>query len=80
MLVTLTLDAATLDHLDVLETRENVAAYGKANLDTVLDALLDGERVLLELSQLLFRLLQVDRDASAGCRCRDEREGVQRKL
>ena len=48
--MTLTLDAATLDHLDVLETRENVAAYGKANLDTVLDALLDGERVLLELS------------------------------
>lgn len=63
----LTLDAGPLDHLNVLETRENVASHAEPNLDTVLDALLDREGVLLDLCKLLFGLLEVDRDASARC-------------
>ena len=68
----LTLDASSLDHLDILETGQNVAADAETDLDAVLDALLDGEWVLLELGELLFRLLEVDRDASTGCCWRDE--------
>lgn len=65
----LTFDTSSLDHLDILQAREDVAADAEANLDTVFDALLDVEWVLLELSELLFRLLQVDRDASAWSCC-----------
>ncbi len=50
----LTFDASSLDHLDILEAREDVAADAEADLDTVFDALLDVEWVLLELSELLF--------------------------
>ncbi len=64
----LTLDTGTLDDLNVLETREDIAADAEADLDAVLDSFLDGKRVLFELSQLLFGLLKVDRHASVG-RC-----------
>lgn len=73
----LTFDTGTLDHLNVLETRENVAPHAKLDLDAVFDALLDGEWVLLELRKLLSRLLQIDRDATARRRRRHKREAVQ---
>lgn len=74
--VALTFDTSSLDHLDVLETGEDIAADTEADLDAVLDTFLDSERVLLELCQLLLWLLQIDRDTAPGCRWRYQRESV----